>query len=107
MQHRFVESRLTLSKEQIEKIVPGATYAMSVELYFDTTFTGSVTVVCDGMMAKAVTSYASSMRAFKGTAFTFRVDSRDLRGQRLRVPVNVTIYSASQIHVKEVNLRGE
>jgi hypothetical protein len=32
MQHRFVESRLTLRKEQIEKIVPGATYAMSVEM---------------------------------------------------------------------------
>jgi len=102
-QARFVEWRIPFTVEQVQAKVAGATYVFNVDIHLDRPFKGAITVTCDGMMTKAVTSHFSSMAAFKGDSYTFRVDTT--KEPNPTIPITVTVYANMEVHVKEVTLR--
>lgn len=100
---RFVEWRLPVTPEQVRQKFPEASYVMNVDVHIGRPFKGHVTITCDGMMTKAVTSEFSTMAAFKGDRYTFMIDTTT--DPHRTKPISVTIYAKVPVHVREVTLR--
>jgi hypothetical protein len=101
-QPRFVETKLPLTVEQIQKYVPEATYAMNVQIYLDEAAQGGhVSLWCTGMMLKVSPGELLPMAGFLGDRYNFTIAGKR---EKPKEPIRLTIYAKEEIHVKSVSL---
>jgi len=101
-QPRFVEILLPTTAEQIQEVVPEATYAMNVDIYVDEAAQGaSVTVAFTGMLVKVAPGELFQMAGFLGDRYNFTLAKKR---EDLTKPITLTVYAKGEVHVKSVAL---
>ena len=99
-----MEKQLDESPEEVARQVPGASFGMNVTIHTDMTIgKPSISVYCDGMIEKAISSVggeagAPFTEAHKGMVFTFKHN----KPFEENATWAVTIYSKTLIHVLKV-----